>query len=92
MMRLHSDEMGWMLANGDYDGRNMSLMWQTRKIYDEKTTIIATKYSKKRALAYGFSYVERSVKAGLEKAFELKGRDATVTVVYKHNHMYPIYT
>lgn len=69
----------------------MSLMWQTRKIYDEKPNIIVTKYPKKNALAIGFSDVARSVDKALAKAFKEKGKDATISVVYKHNHMYPIY-
>jgi nickel-dependent lactate racemase len=91
LMRTHSDDMGWRLADGSYDGRDMSLMWQTRKIYDEKPTTIVTKYPKKSAVALGFANVARSVDKALAMAFKEKGKDATISVVYQHNHMYPIY-
>jgi hypothetical protein len=92
IMKLSSDEMGWRLVEGSYDGRDMALMWQTKKIYEEKTAIIATKYPREGAIAVGFSYVTRSVKEAVSKAFELKGKDATVSVIYEHNHMYPLFT
>jgi len=92
IMRLSSDDMGFKLAEGSYDGRDMSLMWQTKKIYEEKTTVLATKYPKEAAKAIGFKDIARSVQGALDEAFRIKGKNATVSVVYKHNHMYPIYT
>jgi hypothetical protein len=89
-MRLSSEEMGWRLAEGSYDGRDMSLMWQTKKILDAKPVTLITKYSKPRALALGFAHVARSVDDALAHAFEEQGKDATVTVIYQHNSMYPI--
>jgi nickel-dependent lactate racemase len=90
LMRLSSEEMGWRLAEGSYDGRDMSLMWQTKKILDAKPVTLITKYSKPRALALGFAHVARSVDDALAHAFEEQGKDATVTVIYQHNSMYPI--
>jgi len=92
LMRLSSDEMGYKLADGSYDGRDMSLMWQTKKIYEDKTAILATRYPKEAGAAIGFKNITRSVQGALDMAFEMKGKNATVAVVYKHNHMYPIYT
>ena len=92
IMRLSSDDMGFKLAEGSYDGRDMSLMWQTKKIYEEKTTILATKYPKEAAKAIGFGNIARSAQGALDEAFKIKGKNAMVSVVYKHNHMYPIYT
>ena len=91
LMRTSSDEMGWRLAEGSYDGRDMSLMWQTKKVYDEKPTTIVTRYPKNASLALGFSNVSRSIDDALAKALEEKGKDATISVVYQHNHMYPIF-
>jgi nickel-dependent lactate racemase len=92
IMRLSSDDMGFKLAEGSYDGRDMSLMWQTKKIYEEKTTILATRYPKEAAKAIGFGNIARSAQGALDEAFKIKGKNAMVSVVYKHNHMYPFYT
>ena len=91
LMRLSSEEMGWKLAEGSYDGRDMSLMWQTKKILDTKPVSLVTKYPKKRALPLGFSHIARSVPEALARAFDEKGKDATVSVVYQQNSVYPIF-
>jgi hypothetical protein len=41
-------------------------------------------------VAIGFADVTRSVDKALSKAFAEKGKDASISVIYQHNHMYPI--
>ena len=63
-----------------------------KKIIEEKKTILVSTYPKKRARALGFYHVARSIDEALATALDEKGKDATISVIYQNNHMYPIYS
>lgn len=88
IMQMTSDELGWMMAKGEYDLRDCSLMWQSRKTLDVKETFLVSLFPKDVALSLGFRYVTPNFDEALKKAFEEKGKDATIAVI--HGGRYPI--
>ncbi|MDQ1279907.1 MAG: lactate racemase [Thermoproteota archaeon] len=87
-LKMTSDELGWIMAMGQYDLRDASLMWQGRKTLDSKRMFLASLFPKEVALTLGFRYVTPNFDEALKKAFEEKGKDATIAVI--QGGRYPI--
>lgn len=87
-MQMTSDELGWIMAKGEYDLRDCSLMWQARKTLDSKRTFLVSLFPRDVALSIGFRYVTPNFEEALKKAFEEQGKDASIAVI--HGGRYPI--
>jgi nickel-dependent lactate racemase len=93
VMTTSSEEIARAIA-GDReipaDARDMSCAWQVKKAIEDKRTFMVTQYANKELLTdFGIRYVTNSFDEALSKAFEEKGKEATVTVLYQGAYALP---
>jgi len=94
LLKIHSEELMWRLATNMKDPHEFC-DWEHRRIVDVKRTFVVSNLPPRQLKEYGIAYATDSPEEALAKAFEEKGKDATITVLVPPSniasqYVYPI--
>jgi hypothetical protein len=94
LLKIPSEELTWRLTTNMKDPHEFC-DWEHRRTVDLKKTFVVSKLPREQLKQYGVAYATDSPEDALAKAFEEKGKDATISVLVPPSniasqYIYPI--